>query len=310
MRLVKFMIMIVFLLTGCVSVNKVADENTISVVCTNFPAYDFAKNIAGERADVRLLVPPGTESHTYDPAPADIVAIENADVFIAGGGDSDQWVKRVLSSAQNTPDKVIYMTEIVDTTESEIKEGMESDHNHSGIDEHVWTSPKNAKKICVGISDALSLIDSESGTYYQANLTQYLSKLDVVDGLFADAIENAQRKTIVFGDRFPFLYLVREYGIDYYAAFSGCSEMTEPAAKTVSFLIDKVKAENIPVIFYTEFSNREICDTISAETGAKPMLLHSCHNLTKDEFQNGANYIDLMTQNAKAIKEALCDAAA
>ncbi|MBQ7793768.1 MAG: zinc ABC transporter substrate-binding protein [Clostridia bacterium] len=286
------------MLSGC-SRQADTDSDMLSVVCTSFPSYDFAKNIAGEKAEVKLLVPVGTDTQSYDPTPTDMIAIDNADLFVAGGGESDEWARELLATLDNGPDTTLYMTELVPTISIE-----DDGHGHH-IDEHIWTSPVNAVEISRAIADTLSAANVENAEYYAANFENYAEKISVLDGLFRDAVSSGVRNTVVFGDRFPFLYLAEEYGLDYAAAFSGCSELTEPAAKTVSELIEKVRSENIPVVFYVEFSNGKICDAICAETGAKSMLMHSVHNLTKSEFESGADYISIMTENAKALKEAL-----
>ena len=280
----------------------------VNIVCTSFPPYDFARNIAGENASVRMLVPPGSDTHSYDPTPSDIIAVSNADIFVYGGGESDEWANEILNSADKRPDKIISMTELVNTYYEELKEGMEGEEEGE-IDEHVWTSPKNAEAICNSIADALCESDADNEQIYRDNLAEYTARLEELDKSFRDIASNADRKTLVSGDRFPFRYFTEEYGLDYYAAFPGCAEMTEPSAKTVAFLIDKVNEEKIPLVLYTEFSNHKICDTIAAATGANIGLLHSCHNLTKQEFESGDGYIEIMQRNTEVLKEALGNAA-
>lgn len=292
------------LLTSCVP--QSVQKDNISVVCTGFPEYDFARNIAGDNVNIHLLIPPGSDAHSFDPKPADIIEIENADLFIYGGGESDEWARDILDAS--APVKTVEMLEAVETVDEEHKEGMEAHHkeeHHSEPDEHVWTSPPNVVKICSSIADALCEIDSKNEALYRTNLDKYTDRLERLDKELRSITANAEGKTVIFGDRFPFRYLAEEYGLDYYAAFPGCAELTEPAAKTVAFLIDKVREENIPVVFYVEFSNHKICDTISEETGAKPMLLHSAHNLTKAEFESGIGYVEFMENNIAALREAL-----
>lgn len=304
-RILILLAAVICLLGACAPQNK-EGEDSISIVCTNFPPYDFARNIAGDNASVKLLVPPGSDTHSYDPTPKDIIAVSNADIFIYGGGESDEWANEILEAASSKPGSIIAMTDLVNTFSEELKEGMEGEQEE-GADEHVWTSPKNAQVICVSIADALCKADEKNAQLYRSNLAEYCARLEELDTELRDIVASAKRKTLVFGDRFPFRYLTEEYGIDYYAAFPGCAEMTEPSAKTVSFLIDKVKAEKIPVVLYTEFSNHKICDTIAEATGAKTRMLHSCHNLTKQEFESGEGYIELMQKNTEVIKEALGD---
>lgn len=472
----------------------------LSIVTTIFPPYDFARQVAGEKADIKMLLPPASESHSFEPTPQDIIDISNADIFIYAGGDSDTWVNGILESIDTSKIKILSMMGLVDVVEEEIKEGMTEDdhdhhhehdkklteedvhdralsdwsgewksiesalengsldeyvkhsaeenetdteaqkneltkkwksdydsitisdntvnfdgietdykyigykiidsdhgssvwygfetqnenvpkyiafndhgtshaedehnheehdhehdeqetphfylrygnesfeklttiedwtpkyftkeasdediakamnehnhgHSHEGVyDEHVWTSPVNAKLITQAIAKAMIEKDSVNTDTYQKNETKYIAELDALDKSFRDVVANAKRKTLIFGDRFPFRYFVEEYGLDYYAAFPGCSTETEANAQTIAFLIDKVKAEEIPVVFHIELSNEKMADTICNETNAKKALFHSAHNLTKDEFNNGTTYLDVMKKNVESLKEAL-----
>lgn len=302
MRYILTLIAVLGLVCGCAP-SETAVDSRISVVCTSFPPYDFARNIAGDNASVRLLVPVGSDSHSYDPMPEDIIAISNADIFIFGGGESDEWALELLDSLDKKPEHIIAMMDLVNTFAEEIKQGMQGEEEGEA-DEHIWTSPKNAQLICNEITERLCEADKENSQGYKAALMQYSERISAVDEELRAVTQNAE-KPLIFGDRFPFRYLIEEYGLDYYAAFPGCAELTEPSARTVAFLIDKVKTEDVQVIFHTEFSNRKICQTIATETGAKVRLLHSVHNLTKSEFDSGLGYIELMHNNAEAIKEAL-----
>lgn len=286
-------------------------DGKISVVTTIFPPYDFARQVGGDNVDLTMLLKPGTESHNYDPTPQDIIKIQNCDLFIYVGGESDEWVKDILESNDSKPKKIISLMDCVDTVQEEIVEGMEQDKDEDDdshkieYDEHVWTSPKNAIIISKKISSALIELDKDNEKTYEKNTTEYSQKLSLLDSKIQNIVDNAKRKTIIFGDRFPMRYFADEYGLKYYAAFPGCSSETEPSAATVSFLIDKVKAEKIPVVFSIEFSNGKVADTICEDTGAKKLTFHSCHNVTQEQFDSGITYIDLMNQNAENIKEAL-----
>lgn len=294
-----------------VSKAQSGSDGKISVVTTIFPPYDFARQIGGDNVDLTMLLKPGTESHNYDPTPQDIIKIQNCDLFIYVGGESDEWVRDILESNDSKPKKIISLMDCVDTVQEEIVEGMEKDKDEDNdgheieYDEHVWTSPKNAIIISKKISLALTELDKDNAKVYEKNTTEYSKKLSLLDSKFQNIVDNAKRKTIIFGDRFPMRYFADEYGLKYYAAFPGCSSETEPSAATVSFLIDKVKAEKIPVVFSIEFSNGKVADTICEDTGAKKLTFHSCHNVTQEQFDSGVTYIDLMNQNAESIKEAL-----
>ncbi|MDR0380800.1 MAG: zinc ABC transporter substrate-binding protein [Oscillospiraceae bacterium] len=470
----------------------------ISVVTTIFPPYDFTRAIAGDKAEATMLLPPAAESHSYEPTPQDIIKIQNCDVFVYNGGDSDAWVDDVLASMDTSAMKIVKFIDCVEVVEEEIVEGMEDDehehedehedehghgemdldavedrplsdfagdwkdcgpylkdgtvdayfehaseemdltpeevkamyiqmmrtdhpvlavtansisvggvaaratykgyeivegehgssawykyetdgsngvpkywlfndhgytagvpdeeiphihaiysdesfeallaienwaamyfaasvtgddilevmlghsheegeeHSHEHeIDEHVWTSPRNAKLIVARIADALCGTDPVNAVTYKQNADAYIAKLDTLDAAFQAAVAGAARKTIVFGDRFPFRYFADAYNLDYFAAFPGCSTETEASAATVTFLIDKIKAERIPVVFRIELSNGKMADTIAEETGAKVLELHACHNISKNDFESGKTYLDIMTANVDALKEAL-----
>lgn len=304
------------------------DSDKLRIVSTIFPGYDFAGAIAGEYAELTMLLPPGAESHSFEPTPQDIIRIQDCDLFIYVGGEGDAWVDGILDSLDTTNIKVLAMMGQVEAVEEELVEGMEDDHDHAEqaeydeheedhevaghddsddteLDEHVWTSPLNAIAISRAIADALCEIDSGNAAAYRANADSYQTELEALDADLRGVAENARRRTVVFGDRFPFRYLADEYGLEYYAAFPGCSTETEASAQTVAFLIDKVEGERIPAVFHIEFSNERMADTICESTGAKKLLLHSCHNVTKDEFDSDVGYLDLMYANVDSLKEAL-----
>ena len=305
------------LLAGCGSSGSQDNPSTgkVSVITTIFAPYDFAREIAGDKADITMLLPPASESHSYEPTPKDIIKIQNCDIFIYTGGESDSWVNEILESMDTGNMRIISLLDCVTAKEEEIVEGMEAPHDeddhddeHGGepeYDEHVWTSPKNAKEIVQEILAALCQADDENSAAYTANVRKYSNRLDDLDLAFQAAVDSAARKTLVFGDRFPFRYFADAYGLKYFAAFPGCSTDTEPSAATVAFLIDKVKSEEIPVVFHAELSNQKMANVISEATGAKVLLLHACHNITKTEFENGTSYIELMWQNVDNLKEAL-----
>lgn len=326
---VSLLFLTLFTFTACGNSTKTEtiSDDKINVISVNFPGYDFAREIAGENINLTLLLPPGSESHSFEPTPQDIIKIQNCDIFIYAGGESDSWVKGVLGSMKDNNIKILAMMDMVAAVEEEIKEGMEepeeNEHSHkheheeahkhehdeheeeAEYDEHVWTSPVNAAAIVKKISNALCEADETNAAIYKEKTAVYVDKLQALDSAFREITKNAKRKTLIFGDRFPFRYFVEEYGLDYYAAFPGCSTETEASAKTVAFLIDKVKQEKIPVVFNIEFSNGKIAKTICENTGAKNLLLHSCHNISSDEFKRGESYISLMTGNTVNLKEAL-----
>lgn len=306
------------LLTSCdISSGKSGDSDKLSIVTTIFPPYDFVREIADDNVEITMLLEPGSESHSYEPTPQDIIKIQESDLFIYVGGEGDVWVDTILDSMDKPLNTIVLMDEVEAVTE-EIVEGMEHEHEHehdencdhdhseeADLDEHVWTSPENAIKIVESIRDELCSIDEENSGTYKTNADAYLKELNALNDNIKEIVKTGKRDTVVFGDRFPMRYFADCYDISYYAAFPGCSTDSEPSASTIAFLIDKVKEENIPVIFSIEFSNQKVAKTISEATGAKIYEFHSCHNVTSDDFKNGASYLSLMTRNAEVLKEAL-----
>ena len=262
-----------------------------------------------------MLLHPGCEVHSYEPTPKDIIAIRNADVFIYVGGESDAWVQTVLDGVDNPDLRVVTLMDCVELLHEETVEGMQAerhDHDHDDdededeeLDEHVWTSPRNAARICRKLCDTFSAADSAHAAQYAQRCGDYVEQLDRLDAEFQDVVENAARKTMVFADRFPLRYFADAYGLDYYAAYPGCADAAEPSAATVAFLIDKVRAEGIPVVFTIELSNGKLADTICEATGAKKLEFATCHNVTAQAFANGATYLQLMERNVQALREAL-----
>lgn len=322
--------------------NKVREKKTekkYSVVSTSFPGYDFARAVAGENTDisVKMLLKPGAESHSFEPTPQDILAIKESDLFIYVGGDSDEWVKKMISEIDPKKTKVMKLVDLVKVKNEEKLEGLEDDHddhddkhehNHSHehdehddkddhrdddherdveIDEHVWTSPKNAKEIVNKILAEVSKIDKNEENKLRQNAKEYSDKLDEIDGKIRAMVKVAKRKEIIVGDRFPFRYFVDEYGLKYYAAFPGCSEQTEANAKTISFIVKKVKEDKIPVVLKIELSNGLVAETVAKETGVKVEELQSAHNISEKDFEAGVTYVDLMKRNLEVLTKALND---
>jgi zinc transport system substrate-binding protein len=285
-------------------------DGKIKAVATIFPPYDFVREIAGDKVNLSILLPPGAESHSFEPTPQDILKVQNCDVFIYVGGESDAWVDQILESQDTSGMKIITLMDCVEVVEEEIVEGMEEEEEEGEAegpeyDEHVWTSPKNARLIVRKITDVLKEVDKPNAPEYERNAAAYIEKLTGLDASFQEVVNNGKRKTFVFGDRFPFRYFADAYGLSYFAAFPGCSTETECSAATVAFLVDKIRAEKIPVVFHIELSNEKIADIICEETGAKKLLFHAVHNIAKSDFDRGLGYYVLMSQNVQNLKEAL-----
>ena len=302
----------------------------LKVAATLFPYYDFVRQVAGDQVELSLVIPAGMDSHSFEPTPRDIRTMQEADVIIANGGAMEHWVDQVVDSFDREDQTVVIMMDHVDAVEEEIVEGMEhSDEGHGHVhvhedgeedghleedesqyeieyDEHIWTSPVNAMRMVDVIAETLTERDPDHGAMYQAGAAAYLEELERLDKEFREVRDSAVHDMIVMGDKFPLRYFADTYGLRYRAAFSGCSSDTEPSARTIAYLIDKVKEEGLPVIYYLELSSHRVAEIIAEETGAKPLLLHSCHNVTRREFDSGVTYLELMEQNVKNLREGLC----
>lgn len=306
---------------GCRRAQTPPPDGRISVVTTLFPYYDFVRQTAGDRVKITLVVPAGMDSHSFEPTPADMITIQNADVLICNGGEMEHWLSQVLDSIDTSDMTVVSMMDYVDTVEEEHVEGMEdaaAGHSHADdeadldghemlieYDEHIWTSPVNAMAIVKIISRTLQEEVPGEAERIKANTDAYLKDLEALDASFRQVSADRKRNMIVVADKFPFRYLADEYGLSYRAAFSGCSTDTEPSARTIAYLIDKIKADGIPVVYYLELSSHSTARIISEESGAKPLLLHSCHNVTRREFDQGVTYLQLMKQNVENLRQGL-----
>lgn len=297
-----------FLLLACIPIclsscsgtpREAPEPGKISVVATNFPAYDFARQVGAGAADVTMLLPPGGESHSYEPTAQDILKIQNCDLFVYTGGESDSWVDKVLHSL-GTGIRTLKMMDCVSVIEEDSHGEEEGEY-----DEHVWTSPVNAVKITGAIQDALCEIDSAGAERYAQNAAAYIEALTKLDQDFREFFGRTEQKTLIFGDRFPLLYFVKEYGLEYEAAFPGCAEHTEPIASTIVQLIDDIKEKNISTIYYIEFSNHTIADSLAETTGTQTALFYTCHNVSKEQLADGATYLSLMRENLETLKQTM-----
>ena len=293
-------------LSGSVTVYK---KEKASVVATTFAPYDFSRQIAGEDAEVSMLLAPGEESHTFEPTATDIMKIEECDVFVYGGGESDEWVKSMLSSVDTGKISVVRMMDVTENLREEMLEGMEDEeHEHDDedrdeeYDEHVWTSPKNAERIVFAINKALCERDPENKNGYEERTRQYLEKLSALDEEFEAFSKKAAGRHFVVGDRFPFKYLADEYSLEFYAAFPGCSAQSDANPTTIAFLSEKVRNEKIPVIYKVDLSTGSVARSIADSTGARVETLWSCHVISADDFKNGETYLSLMQRNLSALE--------
>lgn len=316
MAFALLMLLCIPAVSGCVQGGEARNEDNgrLQIVTTVFPPYDFVRQIAGNRADMTILLSPGMESHSYEPTPQDMLAIQECDLFLYGGGESDTWVQTVLDSLDSGTIRTLRMMECVPVIEEEALQGMQeyeadfAKHGHEGemeYDEHVWTSPVNAARIVAAIREELMVLDPANADVYLANGLDYEKKLEELDREFREWREGLKNPVLVFGDRFPFLYLAKEYDLECYAAFPGCSSETEPSARTVAVLIDKIEQDGLKAVFYPELTNARVAEAISESTGVPALQLHSCHNVSGDEREAGVTYLSLMKQNLEILKGAV-----
>ena len=286
-RFLPVFLIILLAFSGCSAGNTgVKDNEKLTITATIFPQYDFLREITkGTDAQLSMLISPGKEVHGFESTLSDISKVSDSDLFVYTGSEDDKWVEEVPSSGNTR----LALTDII--TEYE--------------DEHVWTSPKNAIKIVESLCDTLCSIDKENSEIYKENTTSYIQKLKELDNGFEEAVNKSENPTLVFAERFPFLNLAKDYAITHYSAFEGCSTETEAGIRTINFLVEKVREENIPAIFIIEFSDAVVAEKISEETGAEILLFHSCHNVTDEDFENGETYLSLMTKNLENLKIAL-----
>lgn len=278
------------------------DSETPNIIATLFPQYDFARAIVGDKANVKMLLSPGTDSHDYDPTPSAALEISKCDLFIYTGDNMETWAATLLANVDKRKVYVLDCTQGIEFKSSDDDHGHGHDHE---LDPHVWTSPVNAKKMVENILDAICAVDAENAAFYKANAEAYVKRLDALDAEFRSTVANGKRKEIVFGSRFALKYFAEEYGLSYTAAIASCESEDEPSVGVMNSIIEKVKKENIPVVYYEELSEPRIAQKIANETGCRIRQFHSCHNVSRDEFDKGVTYIDLMTENVKVLKEGL-----
>lgn len=315
MKKVLAVLLLLALLTGCGSAAP-ADGEKLQIVTTIFPQYDWVREILGDRvgeAELTLLQDSGVDLHSYQPTADDIIRISTCDMFIYVGGESDGWVADALAQTTN-PDMVVI--NLLDTLgdsakEEEVVEGMEAEEEEEeegAYDEHVWLSLKNAKVLCQAIADGLCQVDAENADAYRQNVAVYLDELDVLDAAYQTAVNNGAVKTILFGDRFPFRYLADDYGLSYYAAFSGCSAETEASFETITFLAGKVDELGLPAVLTLEGTEHQIAQTVIANTqnaDQQILTMDSMQSVTDSRVEAGASYLAIMQANLDVLQAAL-----
>ena len=311
-------------LSGCAPQDDSAASNKLNIVTTIFPTYDWVREILGaetDRAEITMLLDSGVDLHSYQPTVDDIVKISDCDLFLYVGGESDGWVEDALKNAPNKDRKVIRLLDVLgDSAKAEeTVEGMqEEEHDHeeeahdhkeeAEYDEHIWLSLKNAQMLVAAISEALQETDPARKDAYAANAAAYVEKLSALDGEYRAAVDSGKYKTLLFGDRFPFRYLADDYGLDYYAAFPGCSAETEASFETVSFLAGKMDALGLPCVLTIEGTQHKIAETIVQNTAQKNqqvLTMDSMQAVTANDAASGVSYLSIMEKNLSVLKKAL-----
>jgi len=299
-RILAIILLSLLCLCSCTSA---ADDGKITVVATMFPQYDFARNIAKERANVELLLDFGTDAHSYEPTPRDIVKIASADLFIYTGDEMEIWAKTLLESADVKKAIEGGTLQVIDLSKSVTLIPMHSheEHDHAEYDTHIWTSAENASKMCGAIGAAMSRLDADNRSYYNTNMNEYLQKLS----LLSNEISTLRTGEVFFGGSFAFRYMFADAGIEHHSIYEGCSSHAEPSAAAIAGMVEQIKASGARYVFYDSLSEKKIAESIAAECGAEVLHLHAVHNITKAEFDGGEDYISLMTKNIETLRKAL-----
>lgn len=326
-------------ITGCTAKTEKKDkgDNTkgkLKVVTTIFPEYDITRAIAKDKVDLELMIKPGVDVHSFTPTPQDIKTVQNSDIFVYGGTEHDKWVENLTKSIDMKNKKIVKLVDGIQQLEEESVDGMKHEHHHDDekedehnhdhkhekeekhshdhenesdkeLDPHYWTSPKNAIQMAKTVTNALVEKDPGNAEFYKENAKNYIKQLEDVDKELHDVVDKAKIKKVVIADRFPFRYLFKDLGLEYRALFSGCSVESTASAGQIKKMVDYVKENKIPVVYHIEMGKGELAETVAKNSGAKVKLLHSIHTVTKEDFDKGITYIDLMKQNVEALKEGL-----
>lgn len=303
-RLSVLILCAVFLLTGCASSE---DSGRIKVVATNFAMYDFARAVCGDECDVEMLLKPGAESHDFEATLGDVAKIASADIFVCVGGSDEDWIHGVFDTIGSDADKIIRIEALncVETCSLGDHDDHDGHSHNEEVDEHVWTSIPNAILIIERIEEAVCSILPESAEKIKANTEEYIGKLRDIDSRMTEMIGEAELKTIVVADRFPFLYMTEHYGLQHYAAFDGCTSSTEPTLAVINSLINIIRENEIDCVIVAEFSDRKTAQAISNETGCEIYEMSSAHNVTRSDFDSGITYADIMEKNMETLEKVL-----
>ncbi len=329
MKKVLVLLVALSLAAGCMIPAAVAEEKLVTVVTTIFPIYDWCREIIGgcPNTELILLLDSGVDLHSYQPTVQDIMRISTADLFIYVGGESDEWVEDVLDTAMNPDLRALSLVEAMgsDIKIEEVVEGMEHEHDHDHddedadedhdheeheeeADEHVWLSLRNARKLVSVITGVLCEADPANAETYRANAAAYDDKLAALDARYTETVRDARYHTLLFGDRFPFRYLADDYGLSYYAAFTGCSAETEASFQTILFLAQKVDELGLPAVLTIENAHHRIAETVVGATSTRDqriLSMNSMQGTTAQDVRDGVSYLSIMEENLAVLADAL-----
>ncbi|HAM50239.1 MAG TPA: zinc-binding protein [Nitrospiraceae bacterium] len=280
-------------------------EKKISVITSLFPLYDFARNAAGQKAVVTLLLPPGVEPHSFELKPGDILKLNGADIFIYTGKFMEPWVDDALAGIHN-PNLVVVDSSagiplLWDSGEDQLQE---HDHkgNERGADPHIWLDFSNAQRMVDTIRDALVKKDPADKDYYVRNAETYKGRLNKLDEKFKASLSHCRKNLFVHGGHFAFQYLAKRYGLKYLSAYPGFSPDAEPTPRELAELTNRLKEEGLHYIFYEELIRPNVAETLAKETGAHLLMLHGAHNVTREEMERGVTFLSIMEKNLENLR--------
>lgn len=334
--IVGFTSIIIFVPTkeASISTNKTSDrlniqrENTLNIVTTNFASYDFIRAIVGDKANVKFLMGPGKDAHSYEPTAQDIITIQKSDIFVYVGGELEKWSDKVLNSIDLNKTKSFCVADYIEFVETKPVDGAEEVYEHEeheeeehheehlhAFDEHIWSSPNNAIKMLNVLKDIIIEMDNKNKDIYEQNAIKYINEIKVVQAEIQNVVDSKVRDRLIFGDKMPMQYFIDEYNLKVSAAYTGCSTETEPSAATIAYLVNKVIEEKTPVVLYIELNTGKVAQTIADEANrnlaesdkkVEAMQIQTLHNVSKDDFDNGETYVSLMRRNVEVLEKALC----
>ncbi len=313
-KLLISLVILILLVSGIIVVFNSSKNDAkkeygkISVIATIYPIYDFAREIAGDKASVNMLLSPGVELHDYEPTPQDIIKIQEADLFLYLGEELEPWAHTVIAGMDKRDNLKEIARNIVLVESEEFEHGHDEHHEeHEKYDTHIWLDPTKAIKMVQNITDDFCERDPKNAEYYRERATEYIRKLSVLDRSFEETVKNGKRKEIAFGGPFSYGYFIKRYDLDYISAYDSCGEESEPSVNKVLEVVEKMKKDGLPVVFYKELSSGNIVRTIAYETGAEALEFNSLHSATREQIESGRTYLDIMEKNLMNLKRALGD---